>query len=786
MKQIKLSTYFAYKNPKYTCLQLIPSTSNRNYDTELIAQTISSMTQLPILKRLYKEKIQKSFKIYYNMPEKVVFFMKFTKVDCQFYLIVPEHYKTLYISKCTETWRRITVKELQDMPKFCGGIIASLQYSKEDALSLKINKKMNEPLNNLITVKSVMEEDDEINIITNFLPMFQNRWKGVYKTSINKLKTGFPLDKNKFTAMYMMQAGMTGLFALIDMVLGLLNSFISSEQLEDKKTSQIVHDRISQLSQFTIKKEMATVLQTQILIGSKSKDKIRAENNIKTIVESYRVVGQDNSLEQKKVDPKLTSKNIDYLSSSIMNAPKLITSTSECNNFIQLPGRDLIESMHIKTKVDVLECAVPDELVKGDISLGLVEYKDKKQTAYFPTDYNYANLALLILAPQGAGKSNFIANYGKSASKVNESNIFIDYVKNCELSEAVTKVIDKNKLLTIDLSDKRDFQAFAFNEVKYNGTDEFKRFEMASMKAEQTLAFVDALNKDGLRLTGNMRRILNAASNIVYIHNDASVGDVISCLERHTVRTNYINYIKQNISEEGKNYLSDMTEALAEIDKVETETNKTTKEVTKEIVGTKRTEIEGILDRINLLKENMNCRFMFGMKADKNVNFLDAIEQGKTIVIKMPEHIFSNRAVKNVLVTFFTSKILLAAKLRGSMHEKPHRANVYYDEIYQCPTAMSVLCEQLSQLRKFGTKIIISAHHLGQLTREFCDEIKGSGSSYMLFSGCDKKVFDELKDEMKPYELEDMLNLKQFHSLNLIRTQKGYQKLVCKLPNPLY
>jgi hypothetical protein len=230
-----------------------------------------------------------------------------------------------------------------------------------------------------------------------------------------------------------------------------------------------------------------------------------------------------------------------------------------------------------------------------------------------------------------------------------------------------------------------------------------------------------------------------------------------------------------------------MLEALAEIDKVETETDSKTRQVIRrEVVGTKRTEIDGILDRINLLKENMQCRFMFGMKSNKNVNFLDIVEQGKTILIKMPEHIFSNRAVKNVLVTFYTSKILLATKLRGALHDKPNRCNVFYDEIYQAPTAMGILCEQLSQLRKFGTKVVISAHHLDQLSQEFKYEVKGSGASYMMFSGCDKKVFDELKDEMKPYELEDLINLKQFHSLNLIRTSKGYEKLVCKLPNPLY
>ena len=44
----------------------------------------------------------------------------------------------------------------------------------------------------------------------------------------------------------------------------------------------------------------------------------------------------------------------------------------------------------------------------------------------------------------------------------------------------------------------------------------------------------------------------------------------------------------------------------------------------------------------------------------------------------------------------------------------------------------------------------------------------------MLLQDCDKKVFNDLADEMKPFDLDDLLNLKQYHSLNLIRTKEEY------------
>lgn len=53
-----------------------------------------------------------------------------------------------------------------------------------------------------------------------------------------------------------------------------------------------------------------------------------------------------------------------------------------------------------------------------------------------------------------------------------------------------------------------------------------------------------------------------------------------------------------------------------------------------------------------------------------------------------------------------------------------------------------------------------------------------------LIVGFDKDNYRELEDELYPYELEDLLNLKIFHSLNLIRYEKGWSKFITKLPTP--
>ena len=782
-KTMKLGEYFELKKPKYVTLQVIPHSSNRNYDTELLVQAMASMYKLPYQRLIREIKSNKSFKFTYSLPEKASFIISITKDDCQFYLVIPKRYLNLFIEKCTEVWKKSTIKEIDKIPDF-NGEKYELHYNKEDPLSLKVNKKINEPLSNILGVKDIMETGDEVDILYNFMPINQIRWRGIYKETMKKIKIGLPIDKEKVTAGCIAKYAFIGIIKAIDFSFEMINDILGDGKPIPKSEAAItVVDALSNMSKNTFKKENSTVIGTQILVSSKSNDPIRKHNNALAVVESYKCISEDNSLNYRKIKDSI---NVNINDNKIKGATINKMSTSECNNFVQIPGRELLDRYKINSKVEVLENPVPEDLKEGNIMLGKSECKGIKEEAFLPTEYNYANLALMLLSPQGGGKTTLIGNMASNANKVKEGNIVLDYIKNCELAESIKGVVNPEDIIEIDLSKEESFQSLAFNEVSYTGNSEFQRFEVANMKAEQTVAFIDAANCDGKPLTGKMRRYLSAAANIVYLQNHTSIGDVIKCLSKYQRRLEFVKFVIDNISPEGMEYLQDYIDALEELNDVEVEIDKKTKEVLRrEVVGTKDTKIEGILDRVNLIQENIYLKYMLNMKSDKNIDFIKAMEEGKTVLIKMPENKYNNTMVKNVLITFYTSKIILATKLRGALHDQPRRCNVFYDEIYQAPTAEGIICSVLSQLRKFGTKIIISAHYMDQLSTRLKNEIKASGASYMLLQGADKKNFDELKEELSPYELEDLLKLKQFHSLNLIRYRKGYAKFITRLPRPV-
>lgn len=130
-------------------------------------------------------------------------------------------------------------------------------------------------------------------------------------------------------------------------------------------------------------------------------------------------------------------------------------STLECNNFMQIPGRELLQRFKINTKVDVLENPIPEELQYGYVYLGTSQYKGKEYKAFMRDEYNFGNLALLLLSPQGGGKSTFIANMCKNANSRHEAVIILDYIKNCELANTVKGSVRKEDIIELDLSKKK-------------------------------------------------------------------------------------------------------------------------------------------------------------------------------------------------------------------------------------------------------------------------------------------------------------------------------------------
>lgn len=776
-KSIKVSEYFKIINPKYSIMRIIPDTSIRNYNSESIATVICNMYSLPI-ERIKRER----FQFTYKLPYKTAFFIDIYTNQVNFYIITPEEFEKLVQEKCSNTWPKATIEKITSIPMFSDDALKyEMTYRKEDALSLKVDRKQNQPLASMLNVLDIMEQDDRVGIYYNFMPTNQLTWRNKHRDTLEKVKKNIPIDKNKLNISYIIKILIDELVKVFITFFDEIGNFIGegANITDNVKTELSITglNAYEKLSNTTLRKGDKNILDTQLIVLSQSKELKRKMNNAISVCEAFKSVSEDNSLNYKPI-----KRNVYYTEYKVKGAAVNKMSTDEAaSTCIQIPGRTLLEQHDNIEKIDALEVSVPEELRTGYIRLGTVIYKGQQQEAYMRDEKHIGNLGLVVMGPQGSGKTTFLANYVKDAHSRGEAVIVPDFIKNCELSDEIEKVIPKNDLTVINLAEPNDLQGFGYNEIEFKeNMSEFELLEVANMQAQQTLSLVDAINAEGSELTGRMRRYLSAAANVVYTNKGSNLRDVINCLQDYEKRALYIKAIPNNL----RNYLQDEITALKEIDDIKEFKDKETKEVRIEVVGTKDSKIEYILDRINLLKEDTKLKYMFNKSLENNIDFVKEIENGKVILIKMPESKFPLKYVKNILVTYFMTKIWLSSQIRGSLHESPKRCHVIIDEIFQAPTSEKILRDVLPQCRKFGSKFIISCHYLSQIDK-IAEALKASGASYMLLQGTDKKNYNELKEELEPYSIEDLLNLKRYRSLNLIKYEKGYAKFITKLPQPI-
>lgn len=759
MKSMKLSDYYKIIKPVYRYIKITTHKSIRNYNTTNIAKTVANTYKSldSCIKREGKKLIfETSFKISYVID--------IYKEEANFYFIVPEYYLNQMLTKIKEIWSKATIEVVEGIaPISSTASTYSLSYSKDDALSLHVDKKTNEPLNQILVVMDNMIEDDRVTILYNFTPVNID-WESRYDKAMERLREGKNVDKLNLTSSKYIFKLICDLVANIaGVILKVADEFLG---VESDKTKLSISKEEKQLSQHTKLKKSATIIRTQIAVTSYSEEPSRQEKNAISVCNAYNSIDDDNQLVYRKENKKTI---LDFERPSY-NIPSNYCSVEEIKNFIQIPGRHLVEEHKIEY-IKTQETIVPDELKSGTKRLGGTTYKGTTQDAYLENEYNIGNLPLVLVGAQGGGKTTFIGNNVYDAIKAGEGCVVVDIIKNCELSSAIEAITPKDKLVVLDLGTEEGIQGLGYNEIVIDDKmSAFQKLKLASLQSQQVMSFIDSIST-GDPLSSRMRRPLNAAAQVVFCQGYNSIKNVVECLENYEKRAFYINNLKGELLE----YLEDEISSLKELDD---------RDKTGEVVGTKGSKIEHILDRVGMLREDFKMKYMYNKNLKDNINLVDCMEQGKVVLIKMREDDFPTKMIKNVMVTYWISKVWLASQIRGGLNEKPLRSNIIVDEVFQAPTCMKTLEYILPQSRKFGTKFTFSTQYVRQLD-SIADVLEASGSSYMLLKGALEDDFNHLKNKIKVYEYEDLRDMEQYSSLNLIYYSKGYSSFITKLPPPI-
>ena len=299
--------------------------------------------------------------------------------------------------------------------------------------------------------------------------------------------------------------------------------------------------------------------------------------------------------------------------------------------------------------------------------------------------------------------------------------------------------------------------------------DSWDRINYANLIAEQVEYLINAVTDSGTsELTAPMIRYLHAASMITFIRPGATINDVFLVLRRWDKRNEAIRYAKYlNCFEKDDDIFYDLEE-LHERDKE------------GKIIGTRESLIIGILNRIVILQKNPFTKAMLGSDINKEDNITKWIEEGKSIFIHIPQTKFPNQNTRDILTTFFISRIWLAVQMREN-NKDARLCNVIFDEVHQVPTTARFLSNHITEFRRHRLGLILSCHYLKQM-RELLIALKSSGASYVLIAGTEKENLEALKEEILPFTVEEGMKLKPHTSINVVNYGNQYAKFIASLP----
>lgn len=753
-ESIKLSKYIEIQKAEYTHIQVIPSKSCRNTNTDKILVLANTMyKKLDRLIRIENKKLIITSKL------KLSYYIHITKRCTEFYFIVPTVFYSQVKTKLSEIWKNVEIKKVNALPININDCTKyQLSYKLNDVLSLNVDKRSNSLLNANLSVLEILQDDEAVGIFYNFIPMSQkeqNYFKISSQEALNNFRKGINLKKSK----NIVDLGVISLKFLVDFINGLLNAFLSAP----KNSHNIINPVEKTTSSSTQRKAKSDIIKTQAIICAKSDEKEREKQLCTTTFNTFTSLNGDNELEMEEV-----KKNIDIYKDDI-KVKYNYTSTLESGKFVNVAGKDIIEQHKNIKHNKLLELRAPKCLEDGEVRIGEVKHKDDKQMTYYSTDEQMKRLGRVLLGPMGAGKDYYMTNMAKDIIKVGRGLIVLDYIDKCQLADNIKAITPIDRLIEINCANPKQLQSFAYDEYKYSDSDrEVDKIDICIQKAQQYNMLLDTINDVNSTLTPRMLRYLNAAATIVFrVNQYSSFKDIIDVLKNPTKRDNIISLLPAS----AKELLQDEIDDLEELSKRDKKGN----------IENADSKIDGILDRISKLKSSsIYTKLSYISESTNNVDFIKAINEGKVILIKIPAKRFS-KTMRSLLATFFLQKVWIA-KEQGATETQ---TELFINEIHQSYHCQLLMEDILVECRKFNLTPTLAMHYLSQGTKKLKESILASGSSFLLLSGCDKKAYDELKHyfEKDGYSENDLVELDRYNALCLIKNEETqYSSFVCKLP----
>lgn len=777
-KSLKVTNYFEYVRNNMVVYRIVPHADVTNNNKRLwrALHKMYEMYEKPGT-RLEREGFKFTFREKDLFWFDVLFKQRQGKKIIEFYVATSEFQaqklKRKIENKMSVTFIESSLEEIHIPIE--NTIVQELRYLKHDVFSLNSNSNDTKtPISNILNVIEELQfEGDTARLSICNEVENRNKWVKNAQWTYEKASKGKVPQRATINGKRIGNVIKVGASAIINEINDLItdvfqaisNSFFKSEKdVEKKDVIKKAYSLEDEIGSTHLNREKGNlpVFRTHIRVASHSQDRLTRDS----VAESISLALQDLVDTNELHGVKVSSKNKKVKIIDEMNTLKLspttrydsnvnLVSTDEMSKLaLMMPSKELqrkyADALNTKKRIEVeIPKAMQDP---NGIHLGVAEVKDSKIDVFMPvTNPDEFYRGYTFIGGQGAGKDTAIINWIVGCNLKHGISFIIPDAINEEsrgMADSVRDSLPADKIIDIDLSDDEYKVPMDLTEViRKLGRNGASRF------ADE---MIDFMQIDGLtRSQKYLRAAAKAAGGSLY-------------------------KIKQII--ENEDFRIDIIAQL-----IDSGNQRLAKELiswgTNDELGSKA---DAILSRLDQFFGNDVLYDIFAQDPLVSVNFAKWMQEGKVIIIRIPNRKLGELATKT-LVHWVTLKTFMTRMLM-SKDEKENGCFVVFNEPEQYQTeGLSKLMGRIgTEGRKERLGSLYAFHHWNKLSTSLQENLQGGGVQQFLFMNDHMKTFELSKHRFEDtIPIEDAYKLPAHHAIVSVRTAGDMQPaFICKMKPP--
>jgi hypothetical protein len=816
IKRIKLSEYFSLRKNKMITFKITPNISVSNNQNHKMWRMLHKLYEVyeATPSRITRNGFHFTYRERDNIWFDTVFRQKDGKKSVEFFISTTEVWAKK-LRETIENYMKVTIEEVEvcslSIPE--GDIkLREINLTRHDIFSLQIDaREQSSPIGSIMSTLNDITSDGDFARLSVCTEAFgREKWLKNASWAHEKLTKGKVPQRAKITLGKVLTVLKIGLITILNEMYDVINDtlnavsnvFFKSENKYDKKSAINKKEALSseinstQLSSKSSSKINQPVWRTHIRVATKTNDPLRSELIMNTVGSAFSEIAGDNELIPVKINFKKRQKEVvDELNTlQLSNRTKVDGDVSllSCDELskvsLQLPTATIQQkhedalSVNKKVETDIPSIFIHKEqkegVMLGDIKvsigsnnissnqkvrktkaksnsmlIGHSENKGEQLPIGIPlSNPNEFFKGYVFQGQMGAGKDTAIQNFvTEGCLRHNIPFVVIDQV-NKEgregMANGIRDSLPPEKLVDLDLSNEKYLPPLDLTEVMSKlgrkGADRF---------ANELIQFLEV---DDMGQSKRLLRNFAKACN-------GSLYQLQQLLENESLRCQRI----QELREEGNTRLAD------ELDKYTSQYGMNKKEEMVCVFDGQKSldsKAAAILNRLDSFLGDDTLFSIFAQPPKTEMSFETWMREGKTIIIRVPDRILSQVAVKT-LVHWITLKIFMTRLLMDNEGQE-NGCFVIFNEPQTYLKDNQGLADLMARIAVQGRKerlgSIFACHHIGQI-KEISEDLISGGVHWFLFKNDNKKTFEALETELKPnFDVESAMRTEKYHAINIL------------------